>query len=803
MAVTIPNAPASRPGQTASYNTFTGGFVTEATGLSYPENTARDIENCDIALSGKVRRRLGLDVEPNGLSRTAEDLESTESHACSVWEWNAVAGNPSLNLYVVQMGTKLFLYNQDVEPVSTYNSAVTQLANNLIELDTSSLIWGDSELDWASGLIQGCSGAGRFWITWPYDEPMYLEYDIDTQTVTRKYVGTSSRYPSGRITVRDFVGFDLPNDPTSDGTVALGTPQAALATWKYRYNLVNAGWPDDAAIATWGSTLPPLNSVYFTGKDGNGDWTKAQLIKTTFGQEAAPQGRLMYHPLRGLRHYRNAAGTGNWTYFGEGVGGAYGGGGTVDYAVTGSDPMANSSLSDIVPIRSFTACGFFASRLWMAGDVGGVRPGGLFFSKVIERAEDAGFCAQVNDPTSEDFPDLLDTDGGVIYLSEASGIVRLVPAGLGLLVFANNGVWFVRGGENGFNANQYSVDKVSSVGTPSPMSVVNFEDQVTYWGTGGIYSIQFQGGLAVASQAITDTTIRKYFQAIPLEAKGQSFGFADEFGKRMMWMWKDESPYPDVSQRQSYRNKVLILDLRLGSFTKYTIPFDEVNNVYPMVGFARKSVTFPQQPDPLVTTLGDEITNNASQVYVTFEDIVAPQLDLQSNVYIVTQVGFATNQADIYMFEFGSLSFTDFNSVSAVNYDSYLDTAPQHFGDLARNKMATYVHSFFHKTEGGFELGDGGYLEADFPSKCTIQGRWDWHITDSGGRWSNEQQAYKIRRPYTPVDADDTFDTGEEVVYTKRKIRGKGKALGLRYASVEGFDFQLAGFSIDVTGNSA
>ena len=56
--------------QEKNYTSFLGGFVTEATPLAFPENTCRDINNCDINLDGSVRRRLGFNVEAGGQTLT-------------------------------------------------------------------------------------------------------------------------------------------------------------------------------------------------------------------------------------------------------------------------------------------------------------------------------------------------------------------------------------------------------------------------------------------------------------------------------------------------------------------------------------------------------------------------------------------------------------------------------------------------------------------------------------------------------------------------------------------------------------
>ncbi len=158
--------------------------------------------------------------------------------------------------------------------------------------------------------------------------------------------------------------------------------------------------------------------------------------------------------------------------------------------------------------------------------------------------------------------------------------------------------------------------------------------------------------------------------------------------------------------------------------------------------------------------------------------------------------------------EFNNRVFYDFlgfeNSGDTDAYfDSYLITGDETLGDLQRNKQTTYVHSFFQRTESGFiDDGTGIPIPQD-PSDCRLVGRWDWHNTASGNRWSESQRAYRYRKPYSPSGFADTFDTGEEITYTKLKVRGKGRALTLRYDSTDGKDFQLLGFSSAFTASGA
>jgi len=70
-------------------NNFTKGFITESTGLNFPENAATDTDNCEYTLIGDVDRRLGIDLEANAVISLPVDRTNK---AISTYKWNNVGG---------------------------------------------------------------------------------------------------------------------------------------------------------------------------------------------------------------------------------------------------------------------------------------------------------------------------------------------------------------------------------------------------------------------------------------------------------------------------------------------------------------------------------------------------------------------------------------------------------------------------------------------------------------------------------------------------------------------------------------
>ena len=149
----------------------------------------------------------------------------------------------------------------------------------------------------------------------------------------------------------------------------------------------------------------------------------------------------------------------------------------------------------------------------------------------------------------------------------------------------------------------------------------------------------------------------------------------------------------------------------------------------------------------------------------------------------------------LFVGSFNDREFKDFSAVtSGLDYESYLISGYDLGQSLTRNKYSSYLYLYFNKTETGFTEA----LTYDNPSSCLIQTRWDWHKSPAGNKWGSAFQAYRFKRPYTPVNSSDTFDTGEEVIVSKNKVRGSGKALSFKISSEAGKDLQILGWAYDM-----
>lgn len=779
----------ARAAKDKAYRTFINGFITEATGLTFPENSCRDIDNCDIELKGTVRRRLGLNEEAGGYSigtgflvdvtsplsagpfstlpAPSEAFAQKEELAVTVHVWPHPGGQTDLNFVVFQVGNYLFVRDWDNDPVSSPGAIFDHVVSgSQIQLDgpTTGIVYNASRNTSARTPIQSASGFGRLWLTSPYLLPFYLEYDPATKMISARPVGydaSNPNYLSGRLAIRDFAG-------VNDGLTTDNQP--ATLTTEHKYNLYNQGWSNSYINSYFSnrSRYPANSQQWILGKDSNDDFDPGLLAKQDFGNSQAPRGRGVMHALTGDRD----------TVFGG---------------------INFSDAQDQKATHSFASCAFFAGRVWLSGDVNPKRPNGVYFSKTLQKVQDAGVLMQENDPTSEHFSDLLDTDGGVIYITEASAIKKLVPFASGLLVMAENGVWFIAGTSNGgFTATGFSVEKVSATGIMAAGSVVATDQQVAFFAENSIHVLALPGsGTTPGVLDIGQGKVFSYYGLINREARLRAQGAFDPISKKVFWSWleKDEYNYPVDNSRY---NRMLILDTRTGAFTKYSFTGSEVAFFGNGPAFPKRNITRPQSLANIIVEGSGGVTHTTDGDVVGFED--ADTTDQFINSVLVTAI--VGSESALRVMEFYDTNFRDYRTMPSIgvqDYTSFVVTGDEILEDLQRDKQATFLHSFFQRTETGFDIDSLGNLVAKNRSGCTVVARWDWHNTQAGGRWSDAQRAYRFRRPYQPTDLTDTFDTGEEIVYTKLKIRGKGRALTLRYESVSEQDFQLLGFSTAYT----
>lgn len=370
------------------------------------------------------------------------------------------------------------------------------------------------------------------------------------------------------------------------------------------------------------------------------------------------------------------------------------------------------------------------------------------FSQVLVTAKDAGRCYQNNDPTSEDIPDLVDTDGGTITLEESVRIKAMKAFSAGVLVFATNGVWYIYNPDGGFKATAFNVSKVSERGIESPRSIVEAEGAIYYFSNNAIIRVGASEFDVLSSEDVSSPTIRSYF--LDNFAGRSCQGVYDGTNKQIVW-WT-----PDL------QSLGLIYDVEIGAF-------------------------YPQKQD-------------------TAEWYMARPFKIDNAIfYPAWKVDSDNNQIEYLLSQPTNTDFEDFGT----NISAYLISGWETLGKFANKKAITQAKVFFKKTETTITGATDGVYEYDSPSGCLFQARWDYDNSDAYKKWTgitdfggtgNYMQLYNpMQRGFIPDAYPYTFDTGERLINKKFNIRGNGDAVQFVFEAEDNKDLKLLGYSVSYT----
>jgi hypothetical protein len=726
---------------------FVKGLITEAGELTFPDNASVDELNCDLSRDGSRRRRKGIRYEDNF---AFSDFDVFENTVLSFGNWLNVGNDANRNYLVVQAGSTLHFYEKNRVPYS--NRKVAQ---------SISLIPFEVPGSQGSALVKCAytSMLGNLVVVSPAIEPFYIE-EVDGTLVANKV----------ECRVRDFewIGdrreYDVPEpSPTS----------------LRKYDTANSGWSTPlgrgalqsyiAARGAW----PPLTHPWYSGKDSNGNFSVTEWEKVYSGTSLGGNGHYIL-PL--FAKNRGEAAQNNSVP-------ATGGGGLIPGYLIG----APGPVPDIGPVPTefeftrFQSVEAFSGRVFFSGLTSAKNSGKIYFSRSLESIRDVGEFFQLNDPTSEDIADAGDADGGVINIPDAISIRKLFAFRNSIFVFAENGVWQIKGVDDVFTPTAFSVNKVSSVGIVTSESFVEAEGIPFWWSRFGIHTLRFDETGSAGEENISISTIQEFWNKIDFTSKSKVKAEYDRINKKILWL------YPNNGETVVNKyNNLLVLDVTLQAFypwkiedrpsaPEYILGF----SFYP--GFGIDEALFEVVGDP-----GEFVKVNDEQVVATYQ---APFLNSSASIiFFVRDV--QSNKATM-----ATLTGEDFLDWGEADFSSYAETGYDFLGDLAARKYAPYVVFYLRETETGWSGNDTlGYNPVN-PSSMFVTCYWDFNKIPS----SAPQQAYLRRQPIL-VDGP-AFNSPATVVSHKLKVRGNGRSLRIRMESETGKDFVYLGHGLiaDVT----
>jgi len=707
-------------------NTFVKGLITEASELTFPENASVDELNCALERDGTRRRRKAVTLEENAVTSGAA---ITEGSVIQTSSWYNVAGQTNLEFLVVQNGKDLTFYEKARNPLSDQ-----KVANASFDLSTVS---ANNNLSPSEERIQVTSLNGVLVVASPAIDTVYLEYDAAGSP--NKITGTAIEFKE-----RDFE-WQGSIDEVTDEYFEEGT---ALVSNQRKYDTENVGWVGTkgaAALTTYGAstTYPALTHAWYSGKDANGAFSKADWLEIYTGSSLAANGH---------------------------------------YVVDVFNKVRTNSIPTEVETGRFRTVAAYAGRVFYSGIDSAENGGKVYFSRLTQNIRDIGNCYQVNDPTSEVISDLLDTDGGVVTIPDAHNIRKLHVLGASLLVFAENGVWAVAGVDNVFRATEFAITQISDVGIVNENTFTVGGGVPIWWGKTGIYAIQAGENLNTpTANNLSLSTIQTLWNDIPNEKKAQAFAEYDQINQRIFWF------YPDKDETIDYKyNNILVLDLALQAFYPWKVS-DGTDGHY-IVGTSYFSGLGSTSTETQVVNGSDTIVNGSDDVVATlYRDFLEGDSEIKLLVRsgVDSKLTVATFRGDSYL-DWGD---ADYSSFAEAGYDF--------MGNLSGFKNAPYVTTYMRVTEDGYVADGLGYAFIN-PSSCKMSVSWNLSKTNSTPR-----EIYKLK-DVPVVDPDDlsSINYPTDTVVTKSKVRGRGRSMKLRFESTAGKDFHLVGYEVIGARNS-
>ncbi len=420
--------------------------------------------------------------------------------------------------------------------------------------------------------------------------------------------------------------------------------------------------------------------------------------------------------------------------------------------------------------------------------------GELLYSQVLTDIYRADYCYQEADPTAEDINELVATDGGVLDIAGIAKAQKIISVGSQLALLADNGVWSISGsGDESFSAVSQEIRKITNMGCMNGDSAVEAEGLVFYWSQGGIYVLtpnEVSGGLI--AQNLSEMTIQTFYLSITPAARMNARGFYDEESKKIFWLYNDSEEYDGVEFRYKY-NRALIFDVVLKAFYSYSMDLDDA---YPfLAGMLQKKANSYESVTEVVTDSGVDVTDDGEDVTTTLTSKVTADVKIK----LLT---FKKNENGKYQYtlsEFKNNTMLDWvEETGGIDYSSVVETGEDLAGDLISEKEVNTLYTFFKRTETTTVANDEGGLEFDYPSGCLMKAKWAWADTPASGQWSEAQQVYRLNRHWIPTGIGE-FPYGYDVVQNITNVRGKGRAVSIRFESQTGKDFHLLGWSIPYT----
>ncbi len=787
---------------TKNFRAFVAGLHTEVTPLTFPENSVTEIENFDLRIDGSLRRRKGLAFEPSSVFKDIDATFVNSTDAVTEHFWRN-AGGSDTHFHIVQIGATLIFYVDNRDTLGQ-RVDVIPLINHRARNSTATVAQIAAEpvdISW---------GRGQALVTQKHLDPFFLEFDADTDIITtvvidikiRDFVGLEDGLdpdvnPTTLTAEHEYnllnQGWQSTNITSFFGSI--GTfPSKNMRHWLAFSRTPGAGFYDqdgtrvfDAAkinaeplgfdLAPSGHFLQDPFDTSAAGGSGNFEISTWSISGTSPGIQtitvttAAAHGLLTGDTVsiseqKSIVELDFGGGPFQTTFNFNGI------------HTVGTVPTTESFEIQINFISGFsqfidqfnalgtagsgvdnpegerltirpTTNAFFAGRAWYAGTPGGKVGQSVLFSQVIERNGQFGRCYQEADPTNEERPDIVESDGGQIFIPEAGRVLKLQPFGQSMLVMCVNGIWEIDGGGNRyFDAIDFSIRRVTEIGCVATESVVEAEARIFYGSDQGAIQILVdpQSRVLIAENITLEKINTKWSEIdrFHLEAMKSIY---DPVQKRLFWMY-DTTVSP--TQRTFNYTEILVYDLRLDAFYVTTFP------------------------------------DGADFTEPTFvKGFVRPESYNRSGEGIIKFLTFGNGNAGADNLRWAELTDgTNFQELGEIDAAGFFTTGFETMGDPSKDKQVKKLTTFMTRVDG---------------SSLKMRARWDFAESSITGKFSPSIEAFRPPRLFLGTGQTQA-DDGYPVIFSKHDVPGQGIAAQLRFDTSPGADAQIIGWTVDFQG---
>ena len=557
----------------------------------------------------------------------------------------------------------------------------------------------------------------------------------------------------------------------------------------YWYDLENAGWreADVNLLQSEDNVFPSKADVPWRGKDVDGDFSPTQLKQAYSNSSLAPIGSRL---------------------------------------IAEQEARQSSFVADedapFFAVGPIQAMAHYAGRLFTSYDFNPTiddstksSPSRVYFSKISpDELYNTDNSSEINpavypcfgdaDPTSEFVNVPQETDGGYIDIEGPGQVLQMLTVRTSLMIITTAGIYTLSGQDlNTFSPLSFRIDKVSDAGGVSHFCAVEVEGAVFVWTDEGILvftpadNSPLLAARNISNNAVTNV-IRKANNYEPPATGGELIYDAikttvdvkaayDKVNKVVKWLFRE-------GEASIYYNRELCLDTELGAFYTNTYAFkEEVVGGFGVVDFVDTSTAFDFSGyfKERIADITRKRTTS-SLLYVVLEN-GPPSLEDQEEFEPILHFCLpgALEEENKFL-DYVGVSSAD-NEEAVPVYESNELT----LGVPESPKDSAFVYTYMAFTEDGF-VEDNDELTPTNQSGMQLTARFAFYDTDSSGKSSDAEQAYRLQREYMPEDVDDSFDYGQYVIVNKHKLRGRGKSLRIRAEGEPEKDCILFGIGLNL-----